>query len=67
MRQLGKEMDIQKFYPNELRIAAIDQSEKEIYHLKYIPIQKAASVRNVGVSLHTNMAHTKEKYRLSPF
>ena len=30
MRRLGKELDMQEFFPEELKIAAVDQNESEI-------------------------------------
>lgn len=30
MRRFGKELDMQEFYPEELRIAAVDQDESVI-------------------------------------
>lgn len=35
MRQLGKNLDMQKFYPDELQIAAVDQDESEISFKMY--------------------------------
>lgn len=48
MRRLGKELDMQEFYPEELRIAAVDQDESKI-SLKMYSYSKSCKCPKCGV------------------
>lgn len=48
MRRLGKELDMQEFYPEELKIAVVDQGESEI-SLKMYSYTKSCKCPKCGV------------------